>query len=101
MYVYVCGCVVFGGCAAELAVDAVLRLKGSNNLEYIQIIKKSGGTLKDSFLAEGFLLDKKIGVGQVPHIRLDIRHQASSHMANKHDRYGREGTGEMILGVMV
>jgi hypothetical protein len=50
---------------AELAVDAVLRLKGSSNLEYIQIIKKSGGTLKDSFLAEGFLLDKKIGVGQV------------------------------------
>jgi T-complex protein 1 subunit beta len=46
-------------------VDAVLRLKGSSNLEYIQIIKKSGGTLKDSFLAEGFLLDKKIGVGQV------------------------------------
>jgi T-complex protein 1 subunit beta len=50
---------------AELAVDAVLRLKGSSNLEHIQIIKKPGGSLKDSFLAEGFLLDKKIGVGQV------------------------------------
>lgn len=25
----------------------------------------TGGSLKDSFLAEGFLLDKKIGVGQV------------------------------------
>jgi len=49
---------------AELAVDAVLRLKGSNNLEHIQIIKKPGGALKDSFLADGFLLDKKIGVGQ-------------------------------------
>jgi len=49
---------------ANLAVDAVLRLKGSGNLEAIQILKKQGGTLKDSFLAEGFVLDKKIGVNQ-------------------------------------
>ena len=49
---------------ANMAVDAVLRLKGSTNLESIQIIKKSGGTLRDSFLDEGFILDKKIGVGQ-------------------------------------
>lgn len=49
---------------AKLAVDAVLRLKGSTNLESIQIIKKPGGSLKDSFLDEGFILDKKIGVGQ-------------------------------------
>eukprot|EP00252_Welwitschia_mirabilis_P015872 TRINITY_DN35261_c0_g1_i1.p1 TRINITY_DN35261_c0_g1~~TRINITY_DN35261_c0_g1_i1.p1 ORF type:complete len:528 (+),score=155.54 TRINITY_DN35261_c0_g1_i1:210-1793(+) len=49
---------------ASLAVDAVLRLKGSTNLEAIQIIKKPGGSLKDSFLDEGFILDKKIGVGQ-------------------------------------
>jgi T-complex protein 1 subunit beta len=35
---------------AELAVRAVLRLKGSGNLEAIQIIKKQGGTLKDSFI---------------------------------------------------
>ncbi|KAL3688991.1 hypothetical protein R1sor_015300 [Riccia sorocarpa] len=49
---------------ANLAVDAVLRLKGSGNLEAIQIIKKCGGSLKDSFLDEGFILDKKIGVGQ-------------------------------------
>ena len=26
--------------------------------------KKAGGSLKDSFLDEGFILDKKIGVGQ-------------------------------------
>ncbi|KAF0532953.1 T-complex protein 1 subunit beta [Gigaspora margarita] len=39
---------------ANLAVDAVLRLKGSTNLEHIQIIKKVGG----------FILDKKIGVNQ-------------------------------------
>ena len=31
---------------AELAVDAVLRLKGSTNLDAIQIIKKPGGTIK-------------------------------------------------------
>ncbi|KAM6571190.1 T-complex protein 1 subunit beta [Cannabis sativa] len=48
----------------KLAVDAVLRLKGSTNLESIQIIKKPGGSLKDSFLDEGFILDKKIGIGQ-------------------------------------
>merc|ERR1719473_880890 len=47
----------------KLAVDAVLRLKGSSNLELIQIIKKTGGTLKDSFLADGFLLEKQISVG--------------------------------------
>ncbi|CAI5501282.1 unnamed protein product [Closterium sp. Naga37s-1] len=49
---------------ASLAVDAVLRLKGGTNLEAIQIIKKAGGALSDSYLDEGFILDKKIGVGQ-------------------------------------
>lgn len=49
---------------AKLCVDAVERLKGSSNLEMINIIKKTGGTLRDSFLEPGFLLDKKIGVGQ-------------------------------------
>ena len=49
---------------ANLAVDAVLRLKGSNNLDHIQILKKAGGSLRDSYLEDGFLLDKKIGVGQ-------------------------------------
>ena len=51
---------------AELAVDAVLRLRGSNNLEHISVLKKPGGTLRDSYLEEGFLLDKSVGVGQ-PH----------------------------------
>jgi len=49
---------------ANLAVDAVLRLKGSTNLDSIHIIKKTGGSLRDSFLDEGFILEKKIGVGQ-------------------------------------
>ncbi|ESZ98249.1 t-complex protein 1 subunit beta [Sclerotinia borealis F-4128] len=49
---------------AELAVDAVLRMKGSSDLSHIQIIKKAGGKLSDSYLDEGFILDKKIGVNQ-------------------------------------
>lgn len=46
---------------SKLAVDAIMRLKGSGNLSAIQIIKKVGGSLTDSFLDDGFLLDKKIG----------------------------------------
>mmetsp|Transcript_9355 Transcript_9355/g.34656 ORF Transcript_9355/g.34656 Transcript_9355/m.34656 type:complete len:535 (-) Transcript_9355:154-1758(-) len=49
---------------AKLAVDAVLRLKGSTNLDQIQIIKKAGGNMKDSYLDEGFILEKEFGVGQ-------------------------------------
>ncbi|KAF6036821.1 CCT2 [Bugula neritina] len=49
---------------SNLAVDAVLRLKGSGNLDAIQMIKKPGGFLHNSYLDEGFLLDKKVGVNQ-------------------------------------
>jgi T-complex protein 1 subunit beta len=49
---------------SEIAVDAVLRLKGSTDLDSIQIIKKVGGSLNDSFLADGFILDKRFGIGQ-------------------------------------
>jgi len=48
---------------ANLCVDAVLRLKGQS-IEMIHIIKKKGGQLKDSYLAEGFILDKEFGIGQ-------------------------------------
>lgn len=48
---------------ASLAVDAVIRLRGSKNLDSIKIIKKAGGTMADSFLAEGFILEKKITTG--------------------------------------
>jgi chaperonin GroEL (HSP60 family) len=41
---------------AKIAVDAVMCLKGRTNLEPIHVIKKAGGTLKDSFLAEARLL---------------------------------------------
>lgn len=49
---------------ANLAVEAVMRLKGNTDLSNIQIIKKVGGSLLDSYLEDGFILDKKIGVGQ-------------------------------------
>ena len=48
---------------AELAVDAVLRLKGSTNLSYIQVIKKLGGSIKESFLCDGLILEKTISTG--------------------------------------
>ena len=48
---------------ANLAVDAVLRLKGSNNIDFIKLIKKPGGTLKDSFIADGMVLEKTISTG--------------------------------------
>ena len=49
---------------AELAVSAVLRLKGSTNLDHIQIIKKAGGRMSHSYLEEGFLLEKRFGIDQ-------------------------------------
>ncbi|KAL8663631.1 MAG: hypothetical protein Q9202_003701 [Teloschistes flavicans] len=49
---------------ASLACDAVLRLRGSTDLSHIQIIKKAGGKLNDSYLDEGFILDKRVGVNQ-------------------------------------
>jgi len=49
---------------ANLCVTAVLRLKGSMDLSLIQIVKKKGASLHDSYLDSGFILNKKIGVGQ-------------------------------------
>merc|ERR1712061_57655 len=45
---------------SKMAVDAVLRLKKSGNLDAIQITKVRGGTLQESFLDEGFLLNKNL-----------------------------------------
>lgn len=45
-------------------MDAVLRIRDSGDLNYIQIIQKPGGSLGDSFLEEGFILEKTFGVGQ-------------------------------------
>jgi T-complex protein 1 subunit beta len=49
---------------AELCVSAVERLQGSGNLDHIQIIKLPGGSMRDSYLDDGFLLEKTVGVGQ-------------------------------------
>lgn len=49
---------------ANLAVDAVLRLKGKGDLDAIQILKKLGGSMTDSILDEGFLLEKRPGLFQ-------------------------------------
>lgn len=48
---------------AKIAVDAVLRLNGKNDLSLIKIIKKQGNSLNDSYLADGFILEKSISVG--------------------------------------
>ncbi|KAA0149409.1 hypothetical protein FNF27_05422 [Cafeteria roenbergensis] len=51
---------------AKLAVDAVMRVRDGGSLDAIQVLKMAGGSLKDSYLESGFILNKKIGVGQ-PH----------------------------------
>jgi T-complex protein 1 subunit beta len=49
---------------AGIVVDAVLRFKHDTpDLDHIKIIKKPGGSLKDSFLADGLILEKTISVG--------------------------------------
>ncbi|GKT22882.1 T-complex protein 1 subunit beta [Aduncisulcus paluster] len=48
---------------SKLAVDAVLKLEGDTDLTLIQIIKKSGSSLADSYLDDGFIMDKQIGIG--------------------------------------
>jgi len=51
---------------SQLTVDAVLRLnthETGHDLTHIQIIKKQGGALNQSYLEDGFLLEKKISVG--------------------------------------
>ncbi|SBT35083.1 T-complex protein 1 subunit beta, putative (CCT2) [Plasmodium ovale wallikeri] len=49
---------------AQLAVNAILRIKNNLNLDLIQIIKKTGGTIKNSYLEDGFILEKRIGINQ-------------------------------------
>merc|ERR1719265_1882404 len=45
------------------SVVAVPRLGGKPNLDYIQVIEKPGGSLRDSFLEEGFILEKRMAQG--------------------------------------
>ena len=47
---------------AKIAVEAVMRLKeNAASLDLIHILKKPGGCLRDSYLDEGFVLEKRIG----------------------------------------
>lgn len=48
---------------ANIVVDAVLRFKEGANLEAIKVLKKIGGSLKDSFLCDGLILEKSISTG--------------------------------------
>lgn len=48
---------------AKMVVESVLRFKENPNLEAIKIIKKVGGSLKDSFLCDGLILEKTISTG--------------------------------------
>ncbi len=41
-----------------------MRLRGSTDLSRIAIIKRTGGALGESHLDSGFLLEKRVGVGQ-------------------------------------
>nr|WCZ58377.1 T-complex protein 1 subunit beta [Paratrimastix eleionoma] len=64
---------------ANIAVQAVLKLQGATNLQMIQFIKKSGGSLHQSYLDEGYILPKAVGVGQphrVEHAKIMIANTA-------------------------
>ena len=67
---------------ADLAVTAVLRLKGSANMDYIKLIKKCGGTLGDSFLADGMILEKSISTGSVRNLKNPRVMVANTQMDN-------------------
>ena len=54
---------------ARIVLRATLKLKGSTDLNRINIIKKPGGSLKDSFLDDGFILDKKLEFSQIKKIK--------------------------------
>jgi T-complex protein 1 subunit beta len=53
---------------SRIAVKAVLNLKGSTDIDRIQILGEVGGTLRDSFLEEGFIIEKKISSGHFKRI---------------------------------
>lgn len=67
---------------AKLAVDAVLRLKGADDLSMIQIVKKLGSNLRDSYLDDGFILDKKFGTAcpkRIENARVMIANTSMDH----------------------
>jgi len=57
---------------AEMAVEAVERLKDTTRLDAISILKIPGGTLSQSELVDGLILKCEFGVGQ-PHVLEDAK----------------------------
>jgi len=49
---------------SRIALKAALKLRGSTDIKRIQIIKKRGGSLRDSFFEDGYILPKKMGNNQ-------------------------------------
>ncbi|KAI0984375.1 hypothetical protein GJ496_006789 [Pomphorhynchus laevis] len=54
---------------AELCVKAALRIRQHTDLRAIQLIKVNGQSLSDSYLDEGFILQKKVGMNQPQSIK--------------------------------
>lgn len=52
---------------SKLCVDAILKLEEENDLNLIQIIK-TNGNLEDSYLSEGFILNKDIEIEEMENI---------------------------------
>ncbi|KAL0238693.1 hypothetical protein PCE1_004385 [Barthelona sp. PCE] len=65
---------------AKMCVDAVLRVESEANLDLISYVKVTGGSLLDSYLDEGFILQKRIGVGQPKRIENAKVLIANTHM---------------------
>lgn len=85
---------------AHLASDAVLRLRGSRDLEMIHIIKKTGGTLKDSFLDDGFIIDQRIGVNQPRRLEQAKILLANTSMdTDKIKIYGAKVKSDSLFGI--
>ncbi|KAL7669607.1 hypothetical protein ACOME3_010254 [Neoechinorhynchus agilis] len=49
---------------AALCVEAAFRIRSHCNLRAIKIIKVSGKTMSESYVDDGFLLEKKVGLNQ-------------------------------------
>ena len=48
---------------ARIAVEAVNKI-GTSDIENVVILQKIGGEMRESYLEDGFLLEKKFGIGQ-------------------------------------
>jgi len=88
---------------AQLAVDAMFRLKGGENVNHIQVIKKPGGSLHDSYLEEGILLEWHLPPQHVEQIKKERkkergknkreRERGTHHDVTKITKFDRAGGG--------